>query len=42
MATNRAEPPDGKIWVVDMEPSVRYPLYTRGNTEEGVPEDADG
>ena len=26
-----------KIWVADMEPSVRYPLYTRGNTGEVFP-----
>ena len=27
----------GKIWVADMEPSTRFPLYTRGNTGEVFP-----
>ena len=26
-----------RIWVADMEPSKRYPLYTRGNTGEVFP-----
>jgi pyruvate,water dikinase len=26
-----------KIWVADMEPSTRFPLYTRGNTGEVFP-----
>jgi pyruvate,water dikinase len=28
----------GKIWVVDDEPSARYPIYTRGNVGEVFPE----
>ena len=28
----------GKIWVVDVEPSARYPIYTRGNVGEVFPE----
>ena len=28
---------DTRIWVADMEPSTRYPLYTRGNTGEVFP-----
>jgi pyruvate,water dikinase len=28
---------DHPIWVADMEPSTRYPLYTRGNTGEVFP-----
>jgi pyruvate,water dikinase len=28
----------GKIWVVDNEPSRRYPIYTRGNVGEVFPE----
>src|SRR5688500_13227993 len=28
----------GKIWVVDNEPSSRYPIYTRGNVGEVFPE----
>src|SRR5438876_11978041 len=27
-----------KIWVVDNEPSQRYPVYTRGNVGEVFPE----
>lgn len=26
-----------RIWVADMEPSERYPLYTRGNTGKVFP-----
>src|SRR5215207_11437092 len=26
-----------RIWVADMEPSARYPLYTRGNVGEVFP-----
>ena len=37
MTADRGVPLDGKIWVADMEPSVRYPLYTRGNTGEVFP-----
>ncbi len=37
MIADRERPSDGKIWVADMEPSVRYPLYTRGNTGEVFP-----
>lgn len=37
MVHDRGVPSDGPIWVADMEPSVRYPLYTRGNTGEVFP-----
>jgi len=37
MTADRAVRSDSKIWVADMEPSVRYPLYTRGNTGEVFP-----
>ena len=37
MIHDRGVPSGGTIWVADMEPSVRYPLYTRGNTGEVFP-----
>lgn len=37
MIADRPVPSDSNIWVADMEPSVRYPLYTRGNTGEVFP-----
>ena len=37
MTADGAAPSDSNIWVADMEPSVRYPLYTRGNTGEVFP-----
>src|SRR5438105_7852685 len=37
-ARSRWGEPMGKIWVVDNEPSRRYPIYTRGNVGEVFPE----
>ena len=37
MTADKGEPTFRKIWVADMEPSIRYPLYTRGNTGEVFP-----
>lgn len=35
---DRGYPAVSKIWVVDNEPSQRYPIYTRGNVGEVFPE----
>ena len=37
MTTDPHAPNGARIWVADMEPSTRYPLYTRGNTGEVFP-----